>query len=587
MEYSVVGAAKALRLSERGVRSAIAAGRLRTLGTDESQVRISEQEVERYRHRKKRNVAVSWDVSELPIAPVDELGTFEEQLRALERSGGDIESTLQWRRLAQRLITVPYNRFGGGNHDVLVRVYDQPEHSPAAAVIVVGDLLRMSASIPSHSLDELADKELLPAVADVLPEGTTVADVCWVLPTGAAQMTDGADRHTVYAETLRVEDGRVEEFTSQLVPVEQVDAVIGMPLETWPAISEDQPQQRRQWDIAVTDPQSLPVWEMDTGKAEGYFSALVKIAQAAETELQHQFAAHLADEVAAMFELLDARRPVPIPVWLNERITVPITRWRPSVEDQHIVDTWRADCDPEALEDSYRDALRWYYQVDEYSPTPDGALAAALYSGLVRVRKFNRADGSNPDYPALPEVEDFNVESVTIRGDVGARWVESLQQVREAVVDNSERARQIRALRSIAAARYQLTRGEFGPDMVDAHGVCCRVTEDGARAIIVRPRTSAHLDREKLRSARILAHNPRGEGGDLAVFLRFADGSLTLLPHRNVDSGVNFGYSGSGSGALATDIDRLRQEVYGAQESYDEVFSMVSERGLTRLDIAV
>lgn len=62
---------------------------------------------------------------------------------------------------------------------------------------------------------------------------------------------------------------------------------------------------------------------------------------------------------------------------------------------------------------------------------------------------------------------------------------------------------------------------------------------------------------------------------------------MTTANHRNPLSGVNFGYSGSGSSELATDIDTLRQEVYGTQESYDETFSIVSERGLTRLDIAV
>lgn len=582
MEFSVAGAAKALKLSERGVRSAMATGRLRTLGTDESQVRISEQEVERYRHRKKRHVAVSWDVSELPNAPVQEPGNITEQALQKRQSGGEGESVWPWRRLAQRLITM---RYRGSSRDVLVRVFGQPEHSPAAAVIVVGDLLRMSASIPSHSLDELADKELLPAVADVLPEGTTVADVCWVLPTGAANMNDSTDRRTVYAETLRVDGEQVTQFTDRLVTIDQVDAVIGMPLETWPAIEEHHPRQRRQWNIAVTAPDSLPVWTVDPGLAEDHLTALVRITHAAETDLQRQFAAHVADEVAAVFEVLDTQRARPVPSWLNERISVGTTQWRPTDADRDLVEKWKAHYDPAALDDCYRDALDWYYQVDEYSPTPDGTLATALRSGLARVRWLNRADGSVPGRPALPEVEDFNVESVTISGDVGAEWVASLQQVREAAVDNSGRARQLRALRSVAAARYQLTRGEFGPDMVDAHGVCCRVTEDGARAIVVRPRTSDDLDPQAVQSARIVAHNPRGEGGDLAVFLRFADGSLTLLPHRNSLSGVNFGYSGSGE--LAADIDKLRQEVYGAQESYDEVFSMVSERGLTRLDIAV
>lgn len=587
MEFSVAGAAKALKLSERGVRSAMATGRLRTLGTDETQVRISEQEVERYRHRKNKSLAVSWDVSELPIAPIEEPGNITEQALQKRQSGGKGEPAQPWRRLAQRLITVPYDRFGGGSHDVLVRVFGQPEHSPAAAVIVVGDLLRMSASIASHTLDELAASHLLPAVADALPEGTTVADVCWVLPTGAAQMTDSTDRHTVYAETLRVDGEQVEQFTSQLVDVAQVDVVIGMPLETWPAIEEHHPRQRRQWNLAVTDPDSLPVWIVDPGLAEDHLTALVRITHAAETELQRQFAAHVADEVAAVFEVLDTQRARTVPSWLSERISVGITQWGPSDADRNLVEKWKAHYDPAALDDCYRDALEWYEQVDEYSPTPDGTLAAALRSGLSRVRWLNRADGSAPGRPALPEVEDFNVESVTITGDVGAEWVASLQQVREAVVDNSGRARQLRALRSVAAARYQLTRGEFGPDMVDAHGVCCRVTEDGARTIVVRPRTSDDLDPQALQSARIVAHNPRSEGGDLAVFLRFADGSLTLLPHRNPLSGVNFGYSGSGSGELATDIDRLRQEIYGAQESYDEVFSTVSERGLTRLDVAV
>lgn len=154
------------------------------------------------------------------------------------------------------------------------------------------------------------------------------------------------------------------------------------------------------------------------------------------------------------------------------------------------------------------------------------------------------------------------------------------------VVDNSPRARQQRALQ-IGAAQYAFAQDEFGRDMIDAYGVCCRVTDDGGQALVVRPRTAEHLDQQYLQAARIVVHNPSSTGGDLAVFLRFADGSMTLLPHRNVLGGVNFGYSGSGSGELATDIDRLRQEVHGAQESYDEVFSMVSERGLTRLDIAV
>lgn len=399
-------------------------------------------------------------------------------------------------------------------------------------------------------------------------------------------MTDSSDRHTVYAETLRADGDDVEEFTSQLVPVEQVDAVIGMPLETWPAIEENHARQRHQWNRAITH-DSVPVWTVDPGLAEDHLSSLVKVDQAAETDLQRQFAAHLADEVRAVFEILDTRRPVSLPPWLHERISVAITLWRPPAKDREVVERCLAGYDPHALESCYLDALRWYYSVDEYSPSPDGPLAAALRSGMSHVRQFNRADGSTPDRPALPKIEDFNVETVDLRGDVADEWAWSLQRVREAAVDNSDRSRQLRALRSSVASRYPLTGDEFGPDMVDAHGVHCRVAEDGTRAIVVRPRTTAHLDHQALRSARIVAHNPHGEGGDLAAFLRFADGSITLLPHRNVLSGVNFGCSGSGSGALATDIDTLRQEVHGAQEDYDAIFSVVSSRELRSLDLPV
>lgn len=598
MEYSVAGAAKALNLSERGVRSAMATRRLRTLGTDATQVRISEQEVERYRHRKKDAVTVSWDIVELPRTEVDALPTSRNSAETSDNPPAPVRETTTEEPASTRdplrghqLVTVPYNATTD-THEILVRVYDQPEPSPAEAVIVVGDLLRYSAGIAPQELPLLAEK-ILAQVSHLLPSGTTVTDVCWILPTGAASELEDTDTRTIFATTLRHDRNaqRIEEFTAHLVSVAAVEAVIGTRLITWPAFEPDQPRQHQQWIQVMTSPHPLRTWVVDQGHAEDHLLVLGRLVRAVATPLQQQFAAHLAEEVDAVIGMRDRARPTQLPDWIALRVDVQILDWSPSEADRQLVAQWVNHCDPATLQEAYADALEWYYSVDEYSPTPDRALADTLYSALSRVQFFNQKVAD------LPLPASYRVDPVSLAGDLGAEWRSTLHPAGAMPTDNSPASRQRRALRAEVYRHYENSRYRIGPEMVDDCGVYCYLMVDGYNAphsddmadsaLVVRPTTTDHLSISDLQGARVQGHQPRDTIGDLAMYLRLPGGVLTLLPHRAEHTGVAMGYKGSGPRNLAEDIAAVKHAVHGQPADLEEIYQHVSESRRTHLDMEV
>nr|AAP22008.1 YkwA [Corynebacterium jeikeium] len=64
--------------------------------------------------------------------------------------------------------------------------------------------------------------------------------------------------------------------------------------------------------------------------------------------------------------------------------------WRPSQEQRDKVNEVASDRRPELLEESYREALAWLEDVDEFSPTPDPAMATILKRALSRVQFYNQ-----------------------------------------------------------------------------------------------------------------------------------------------------------------------------------------------------
>lgn len=592
MDYSVAGAARELRLSERGVRSAMAAGRLRTLGTDQTQVRISEQEIERYRHRKKNAVAVSWDINELPQRPVDPEPATDPGTTPVRVESGATQDDTSSPQRAQLLVDVPYGGTGGATHDVLVRVYDQPAQSPATAVIVVGDLLRSHTGITPQELPILAPS-LLGTVAGHLPADTAVTDVCWILPTGAVRTHEATDTRTIFATTLRhdMKSDRFEEFTAHLVSVAAVEAVIGTRLITWPAIDVEQPRQQKQWRQVMTSPHPLRTWVVDQGHAEDHLLVLGRLIRAVATPLQQQFAAHLAEEVEAVIGMRDRARPTQLPDWIAQRVDVQILDWSPSEADRQLVAQWVDHCDATTLQDAYAEALQWYHSVDEYSPAPDRALADTLRTALARVAFFNQTVAD------LPDPASYRVELISLAGDLGDEWRSTLHPTGPMPTDNSSTSRQRRALRAEVTRRYEGLRYRISPEMVDDCGVYCHLITDqygstdgddqDTSALVVRPTTTDHLSITDLQGARVQGHQPRDTIGDLAMYLRLPGGVLTLLPHRAEHTGVAMGYKGSGPRNLAEDIAAVKHAVHGQPADLEEIYQHVSESRRTHLDMEI
>ncbi|AAK94051.1 YkwA (plasmid) [Corynebacterium jeikeium K411] len=258
--------------------------------------------------------------------------------------------------------------------------------------------------------------------------------------------------------------------------------------------------------------------------------------------------------------------------------------WRPSQEQRDKVNEVASDRRPELLEESYREALAWLEDVDEFSPTPDPAMATILKRALSRVQFYNQ---TVPDVD-LPSPQWTPVDDLVLNGGVAKEWIASLHTVHNIPTANSRDARQVRALlHALGHDVPSFLREQYQVASQGEAGVYCMVPDDRANVLAVRPTSCRYLDTT---GASVETHRDPSRGGNLAVFLRLNAGVLTLLPHESRHSGVQFGYSGTGPRNLANDIVNAYPAASTLTDNQrdsetDRVFQEISVDGLTALMI--
>lgn len=527
MSYSVARLADMLDMSIQGIRTAIRRGLITVLPEEGSSVRVSPEAVERYR-RRKTAFRVSWALEELPSAAADE------PARLLFQRGVEVGSGIERR-------------------SVLVRAYRPSSTCSAAAIVVLGDIQRGARLTEASAVSHVAT--IFDEILTALPAGTAYTDLAWVLLPGTVRPSDAIEKPAIFSITI-ADDGAGDAywFDSGLDDVRGIDRVLGAPLSTWPAIGSELPSQRAQWEGILDEPSQMSVWTLDTHDGEHQVGALARLAQAAGSfELRRQLIAHAAVVVAETFDAIDAPGAPETAPWITARFAVPVARWQPSDDERRFVEAWAREAQPEILEAAYLEGVEWRKSVDELSAVPHPLESEALGCLLELIPAAR-------EYPAT-----FEIVELRLVGSVAAEWVSTLEPVTSPPTGNSEADRRHRALR-----QYQrgLSYKQFGAERRDAAGVLCVLSEGATSALVARPRT---LDGLNLDGATVEADNPGQSGGDLAIFIREASGKITLLPHVDEYSGVNFGYSGSGSHSLARDIFTARNRGDNEQADLGEL----------------
>lgn len=546
MSYAVPKVAEMLDLSVQGVRTAIRRGLLTVLPEEGSAVRISPEAVERYR-RRKSGFRVSWALEELPTVASDAAARLVFHRGVVVGSGVERRS-------------------------VLVRVYRPSSMCPAAAIVVLGDMQRGSRLTEAGVVTNAA--AIFDELVTALPAGTAFTDLAWVMLPGTVQPSDEIDKPAAFSITFADDGaGGAYWFDSGLDDIRGVDRVLGAPLATWPAVGSELPSQRAQWEKILSDPSTMQVWTLDTHDGQHQLSAMARLVPSVgDSELRRQLVAHVATVVSKTFDAIDSPgAPVTTP-WITARFDVPVARWQPSDEERRFVEAWSKEARPEEIEDAYQAGVEWLRLVDEFSAVPNPLEREALECALKLI-------STERECPAT-----FEIVELRLAGSVAEEWVSTLEPVTVPPTSNSEHDRRHRAFR-----QYQrsLSYKQFGAELRDAAGVLCALSDDATSALVARPRT---LDGLHLDAATVEADNPGQSGGDLAIFIREESGRITLLPHVDEYSGVNFGYSGTGSLSLARDIFAARSrgdDGHDAEGELEELEQFLTDDQLERFVLKV
>lgn len=557
--FTQQGAAQELGIRPSTIRSAISRGHLVVREDSAKQSVITEWELERYRHRRD-NFSLSLHLMEISEAETP-LPTI---LQTSLSSNVGLESQAK----------------------TLMRLYRLPESAGASAVVVLGDLQHFSPTTRRDNLKALITTARA-EVAAALDGYDDPTNVIWVtlggfLGESAARFTDinvigvaedpnGVRIHAVDQSTL----GVLEDRLGQLVL-------------TWPAVHPHDFLQAHQWDLACIGRLDDNVWRIDPHAGAATLTALRAVNQAAGDNEDKKSVVAMLSSLLVTPVLSTAVRPgpLPLPASVIERLAVQVLTWRPTDTDTAFVrdlaagwpdDDYRPVDHPEVC----AAAMDWLRSVDPYSPSPAPQIAGPL-RGLL--------DGLALGFelPGLPPSE-YSVMPLGITGDVGKRWLKSLNPAPPARHDNSEHSRQRRALDAVLTS-LDASDGYSGDVMVDSAGVLAVQadivpSDQDGRILVVRPTSPAALP---FPGETVTA---QGEaGGDLAVFVTLVDRSygLTLLPHV-ASGGVNWGYNGSGPRDAAEDIAAAHAHRHGLEAPDPgfkrKVAAHLCQQGLTEFTI--
>jgi hypothetical protein len=515
-------AARRLDIRPGTLRAAVGRGTVATLTAD-GQTVISAWELERYRHRKDRTFALSPHLRELPAAD------------------SPLPMVLQ--------TTLATTADLGDMPDALLRVYALPAGAAADAIVVIGDLQHWSsATIPDYRPALI--RSARPQISRALDGVDNPARITWVTLGGFLSDLGDGGYTDIDILGVSVSDRGVHSQFADYGLLRLLESRLGQRVLTWPAIHPDAPDQAHQWAAASIGRLPNDIWTVDPHSGAATMTGLRHLQQAAGEDPARRAVVAMISKLVVAPTLAAASSPGPVrlPASVASRLAVQILTWRPEPEDTDLVNRLAADwpqdtTDPEVLST----AISWLRSIDRYSPAPDLPVADALEHFLEELGGSAAADNAPGAY---------SVDLLGVTGTTGDEWLASLTPADPVdPADNSDTTRRHRALAAYLTVRDTSASWatSYGRIMVDPAGIPVALADQcppdlTAKLLVTRPTSYAHLT-----STPKTIEAQGDAGGDLAIFLRLADGTLTLLPHTSYGQ-VNWGFLGSGPRDAVQDI---------------------------------